>query len=179
MKQTIRKPSSEESMLDDLLDDTNRILMSDERMDELGPEARAALDKLSHTVSESGRPIAIILFWHTTHCMRCSTNCSHPKYNTGAMLKRWFARKRIFQYEPIIEHTSAGYAALPRRIETSHSDITCCAACFERDTAVAQISEHNPFICRDCGGTTHPGYLHNCPSPAIPEPFIPSVEPLS
>jgi len=130
--------SKTETLFDDLLADTNLTLSNDDRLDELTDQQRAALAVvLAPTDLEIGKPVAVILFWHETHCVRCGTTYQQPRYGTGAMLKRWYARRRLFQYECLVEHTGANFDDLTHRVEVSHSDITCCVACFNSTKGIA------------------------------------------
>ena len=125
-----------ESMFDDLIAETNLVLSNPDRLVELTPAQQTALASvLSPTDLEIGKPVAIILFWHITHCLSCASSFGHPRYGNGAMLKRWYSRRRLFQYESLIEHRGAAFDELTHRIETSHSDVPCCEKCFHAPTA--------------------------------------------
>lgn len=144
--------SKHETIFDDLLAETNLILSNDDRMEELSPAQREALAKVEQpTDLEIGRPVAVILFWHTFHCVRCNSSTSAPKYGTGAMLKRWFARRRLFQYESLVEHKGLSYDALTHRVEMSHSDITCCEHCFNKTPEQLSIGS---YTCPRCLSAT-------------------------
>lgn len=141
--------SKAELMFDDLVHETDMIRASDDRMAELSSLQRKALESiLEPSALEIGKPVAVILFWQVTHCLRCGEDYAHPQYpQTGALLKRWFARRRFFKYESLIEHRNAGYDNLKHRIETVHRDVTCCPKCF--DSAPRGL-----YICPECGAAT-------------------------